>query len=378
MIGMSKSGSIARGPPPPASNSLGPVAINITACMSKAAIQQAQAEKAANAASMPTGGVSKSAAAGVSPPAMSSTLRPDSAGGGFEDSLGGKAAGKGSMASGDGAAGKGTASWGNMADTGNAAMSKTAPALPTPRGGLPWKHTVDSSKSAAALLSTTDAKSGAAPWRKGEEAGKVVSPPKSSAPTPAWEDWRSTTVPKSGGSDALAQFGRQGDAQDGYREVLPPVWTGGQKTEVWKTEKVAQAGATAKGQGVDPPELPPQAKTPLPWTSKAGPRGFNDGWDKAADMPVVSKPPAMQKAPPLPTPRGMRPAGTPLANSLPLFEKEQAPEVASLPKAAKPSLPRPLGKGLTGSPTKVAEIDKPTSKAAGGGKGQATDSHPPR
>jgi len=347
--------------------------------MSKAAIQQAQAEKAANAASMPTGGVSKSAAAGASPPAMSSTPRPGSAGGGFEDVLGGKGAGQGSMASGDGAAGKVAASWGTMADIGNAAISKTAPALPTPRGGLPWKDSVDSSKSAAALLSTTDAKS--APRRKGEEVGKVVSPPKkSSAPTPAvLEDWRNTTVPKTGAADALAQFGRQGDAQDGYREaadrvvgvsVPPPGWMGSQQTEVSPAEKATKAGATAKGQGVDPPELLPQAKT-LPWTSKAGPRGFNDGWDKAADMSAVSKPPAMQKAPPLPRPRGMRPAGTSLANGLPLFEEEQAPEVASLPKAPRPSLPRPLGKGLAGSPAEVAKMDEPTSKAPAGGKGQA-------
>jgi len=376
MIGVSKSGSIARGPPPPASNTLVPAAMNFTTGMSKAAIQQAQASKDKNAASIPTGGVSKSAAAGASPPATSSTLRPDSAGGGLEDGVGGKASGKGSMASGDGGAGMGTPSWSNVADTGNAAVSKTAPALPAPRGGLPWKHSVDSCQSAAALMSTTDAKS--APWRTGEEVGMVVSPPKkSSAPSPVVrEDWMTTTVPKSGRVDALAQSGRQGDALDGYMEVgvpsvneqaissvPPPVWTGGTKTEVLSTEKVAKAGATTKSQGADPPELQPQAKT-LPWTAKAGSGGINDGWDKTTDM---SK---KRKAPPLPTPRGMRPAGTFLANSSPV-QKEQTPEVATLPKAPRPSLPRPLGKGVMGSAAKVTEMDEPTSKAFPAGKGQA-------
>lgn len=422
MAGVSKSGSLARGPPPPASNSQAPVTIPLTAGMSKAAIAQKAAEQGSAVPHVPTGGVSKSAsaaAAQVSPPAMASTLRPDPAGGGLEDSVGGKAAGKGSMASGDGGAGKGTTSWNAVAETGNAAISKSGavpgavPSLPTPRGGLPWKHSVDTSKSAAAqaalISATTEAKSGGAPWRKTEEAvsksGQTVSLPKKSSAPPALfqEDWKNTTIPKSGAVDALAQFGRQGDAQDGYREVavvppsvkeqavskagdrvsgvsvLPPTWMAAKETKVPAPlpgpiqEKVAKAGATAKAQGADPPELLPTAKT-LPWASKAGaPRGGIDVWDKAADPPAVSKPPGMQKAPPLPTPRGMRPAGLPglpVANNSPFAEKEQAPEAATLPpKASRPALPRPLGKG--GSAAKVSEIDEPTSKALPGGKGQA-------
>jgi len=182
----------------------------------------------------------------------------------------------------------------------------------------------------------------------------VVSPPKkSSAPSPVVrEDWMTTTVPKSGGADALAQA---------ISNAPLPRWMGGTKTEVPSTEKVAKAGATAKSQAADPPELQPQGKT-LPWTSKAG--SINDGWDKATDMSTK------QKAPPLPTPRGMRPAGTFLANSSPV-QKEQAPEVATLLKKPRPSLPRPLGKGVMGSAAKVAEMDEPTSKALPAGKGQA-------
>jgi len=238
-------------------------------------------------------------------------------------------------------------------------------------------------------MSTTDAKSASAPWRNAEEVGKVVSPPKKSSAPPAalWEDWKTTTVPKTGAADVQFQFGRQGDDQDGYREAVlptpneqaiskaadrlvgqpvpPPMWTGGKKEVNPTTEKVAKAGATAKAQGIDPPDVLP-AKT-LPWTSKAGSRGVVDGWEKATEMATVSK----QKAPPLPTPRGMRPAGAPAANSSPLAEKEQVPEVASLPKAPRPTLPRPLGKGQTGSAAKVAALDEPTSKALPGGKGQA-------
>jgi len=157
------------------------------------------------------------------------------------------------------------------------------------------------------------------------------------APQPVFlDEWGTAAVPTSGGRDALA-FRRPGDAQ-----ALPTLPT----KEVAKVSAVAKAGATAKAQGIEVGDEP-QAKT-LQWTSKAAPpRGGIDGWDKASDM-TVSKPSG--KAPPLP---------------LPLPKKEGLP---------RPSLPRPLGKGL-GSAAKDAEMDEPTSKALPGGKGQAFFNH---